>query len=196
MSIGYEFETVLGAAQVGAEWAFETLYRGLNPRLVRYLSVQAPSAADDIAAETWLAAARQLQSFSGDERAFRAWMFTIARRRLIQHWRTAGRRPAVPLPPERFHDRAAPDQPEAEGLAAVSAHEVVATIASLLPPDQTDVVLLRVLAGLDVNQVARLLGKRPGTVRVLQHKALGRLAEKFSNAVLTEKTFGAIGKPR
>ena len=52
--------------------------------------------------------------------------------------------------------------------------------------DQADVVLLRVLAGLDVDQVAEILGKRPGTVRVLQHKALRRLAGRFSIEALTQ----------
>ena len=62
----------------------------------------------------------------------------------------------------------------------VSAEEAAAAIAAVLTPDQADVVLLRVLAGLDVDQVAQILRKRPGTVRVLQHKALRRLAGRFS----------------
>src|SRR6476619_4442446 len=95
MSIGPDFDTVLAAAQAGAEWAFTALYRDLNPRLVRFLRAQAPGAGDDLASETWLAAARQLGSFSGTEGAFRGWMFTIARRRVIQYWRGNGRRPQV-----------------------------------------------------------------------------------------------------
>lgn len=131
------------------------------------------------AAETWLAAARNLASF-GDETAFRGWLFTIARRRLVQHWRDSGRRPVTAVAPERLTDRRAADDPEAEGLAAVSAREAARAIAAALPPDQADVVLLRMLGGLDVDQVAGILGKRPGTVRVLQHKALRRLADRFS----------------
>ncbi len=196
MTIGPEFDTVLAAAQVGAEWAFGILYRDLNPRLVRYLGAQAPSAAEDVAAETWLAAARQLGSFTGGEGAFRGWLFTIARRRLIQHWRDVGRRPATPLTPEMLVDRAGPDDAEGAGLAAVSAQEAASAIAGALPADQADVVLLRVLAGLDVDQVAHILGKRPGTVRVLQHKALRRLAERFSENALTEGWTDAIGRPR
>ena len=48
---------------------------------------------------------------------------------------------------------------------------------SLLVPDQAEVLLLRILAGLDVQRVAEIVGKRPGTVRVLQHRGLRRLAE-------------------
>ena len=82
-------------------------------------------------------------------------------------------------------DGAASDDPEAAGVAAVSAQEAAAAISAALTPDQADVILLRLLAGLDVDQVARILGKRPGTVRVLQHKALRRLAGTFSIEALT-----------
>jgi RNA polymerase sigma-70 factor (ECF subfamily) len=77
------------------------------------------------------------------------------------------------------------DDPEAAGVAAVSAQAAAAAISAALTPDQADVILLRLLAGLDVDQVARILGKRPGTVRVLQHKALRRLAGTFSIEALT-----------
>lgn len=195
MTIGLEFDSVLTAAQEGGEWAFAVLYRDLNPRLVRYLGAKAPGMGDDLAAETWLAAARGLTSFRGDEGAFRGWLFTIAQRRLVQHWRDAARRPAATAGPEALTDQRSADDPEAEGLAAVSAREAARVIAASLPPDQADVVLLRMLGGLDVDQVAEILGKRPGTVRVLQHKALRRLADKFSLEALTGGSPGAMETP-
>jgi hypothetical protein len=85
LMIGADFDSVLGAAQAGAEWAFGLLYRDINPALVRYFSARVPSAAEDLAADTWLAAAGQLRTFRGGELAFRAWLFTIGRRRMIQH---------------------------------------------------------------------------------------------------------------
>lgn len=185
MSIGAEFDNVLMAAQAGGEWAFAALYRDLNPRLLRYFGAQSSSMAEDLAAETWLAVARGMSSFTGGEDAFRGWLFTIARRRLIQHWRSAGRRPSSPVAPETLVDRPALDDPEASGLSALSAQQASAAIVACLPPDQADVVLLRLVAGLDVDQVARILGKQQGTVRVLQHRALRRLGEIFSQEALT-----------
>ena len=102
----------LRAAQAGAEWAFSLLYRDLNPRLVRYFSARVPSVAEDLCADTWLAAAGQLRSFRGGELAFRAWLFTIGRRQMIQHWRYAGRRPADPVAPEMLVDEADRSDPE------------------------------------------------------------------------------------
>lgn len=192
MTIGLKFDSVLIAAQEGGEWAFAVLWRDLNPRLVRYLGAKAPGMGDDLAAETWLAAARNLPTFQGNEAAFRGWLFTIARRRLVQHWRDSARRPVSPSDPESFTDQRAPDDTETEGMADLSARETARAIAAALPSDQADVVLLRMLAGLDVDQVAEILGKRPGTVRVLQHRALRRLAEKFSPEALTGSSPGAM----
>ncbi|MHB1535307.1 MAG: sigma-70 family RNA polymerase sigma factor [Acidimicrobiales bacterium] len=183
--IGAEFDRVLAAAQAGQEWGFADLYRDLNPGLLRYLCARAPSVGEDLASGTWLAAVRQLDSFRGGEGSFRAWLFTIGRRRLIQHWRDEGRRPVHPVDPEAMIDRAALDDTEVEAVELAAAREASRAIARALSPDQADVVLLRVLAGLDVDQVAGILGKRPGTVRVLQHKALRRLARTFSLEAVT-----------
>jgi len=180
-----EFLAALEAAQAGQDWAVAVLFRRHNPRLLRYLRAQAPEVAEDLASEVWMAMARQLVGFEGDERAFRAWMFTIARRRVIQHWRQKGRRRTSPAPNEVFFDRAAPDDPSTEGLQALSAQDAVAALAAHLPPDQVEVVLLRVVAGLSVEEVAEMVGKSPGAVRVTQHRALRRLAEHFSPEAVT-----------
>jgi RNA polymerase sigma-70 factor, ECF subfamily len=64
-------------------------------------------------------------------------------------------------------------------VAALSSDEAIRRITALLPPDQAEIVLLRVVAGLSVDDVAGITGRRPGTVRVLQHRALRRLAERL-----------------
>ncbi len=131
------------------------------------------SAAEDLASETWLAVARGLRAFEGDERDFRAWLSTIARRRVIDLHRAMRRRPVSAL--GEMPDVPVPD-------AATIADERQATRAALqliskLPADQAEVLLLRSIAGLDVAQVAAIIGKRPGTVRVLAHRGLRKLKE-------------------
>lgn len=175
---GQEFETVLAAAGAGGEWAFSLLYRRYNPLLLRYFAARVAGEAEDLAAETWVAVARQIPSFRGDETGFRAWLFTIAHHRLVQHWRQRRDPPADTGPYEAL---SGPDDPEGQVLGNLSAVEAARRIAAALSPDQAEIVLLRVLGGLDVEQVARIVGKRPGAVRVLQHRALKKLAtEKFS----------------
>jgi RNA polymerase sigma-70 factor (ECF subfamily) len=175
---GPAFQAALAAAAGGDEQAFAALWRELQPAVLRYLQALAPEAAEDLASETWLRVVAGLGRFRGDERAFRAWLFTVARHRAIDRWRRAARRPAEPVPLEALADRQAPDDPAAEVLDALDGRAAVAMIATL-PRDQAEVVLLRVVAGLDVAEVAGIVGKRPGTVRVLSHRALRRLAERL-----------------
>lgn len=167
----------------GDEDAIADLYRLHQPALERYLRARAlgraRSEVDDLAQQAWLDALRNVRRFKGDDAAWRPWLFTIARRRLIDLLRRQQRRPeelsdAGEVTSAEMASSAA-DEAEAleSGLAAAR------RIAELLPPDQADVVLLRVVAGLDVEQVAAVIGKRPGNVRVLQHRGLQRLAERF-----------------
>jgi RNA polymerase sigma-70 factor (ECF subfamily) len=176
--IGPVFPAVLGAAAGGDEEAFGRLWRDLQPRLLRYFMVAAPVAAEDLASETWLGVIRGLDRFQGNEPAFRAWVFTIARHEVLDWRRRAARRPIADLPMSDLADQVAPDDPAAtvvEGFSTRAALRVIAT----LPADQAEAVALRVVAGLEVNRVAAIMGRRPGTVRVLAHRGLRRLAERL-----------------
>jgi len=175
-----DFAQVLTQAQVGDARALTVLYRALNPGIERYLAGRAPDMAEDLAIETWIAVAEALPRFRGDEADFRGWVFTIARHRAIDAHRRVARRPIVePLvdagDPEVFEAGPAEWPAEDMALAALEAEAVLALVRRL-PPDQADVILLRVVAGLDTERVGKALGKRPGAVRVLQHRGLRNLA--------------------
>ena len=178
------FEVVLAAAQEGAEWAIAALFRELHPKLLRYLRAQEPGEADDLASETWLAVASSLRRFAGDEVAFRRWIFTIARRRLLDLRRRTISRRTDPVPNEWLAGLNGPVDVESEALAALATEAALARIATL-PLDQAEVVLLRVVAGLDANDVARMTGKSAGAVRVLQHRALKRLGRRIAQESVT-----------
>lgn len=176
MTLPEQFDAVLDAARQGAPWALTALYRELQPAVLRYLRAQEPSEGEDLASEVWIDVAGGLHRFAGDENAFRRWVFTIARRRLIDLRRRRTRRRTDVTAQDRFAERPSSHDVEGAALSDLTAAEAVARIHALLPPDQAEVVLLRVVGGLDVASVADLVGKRPGTVRVLQHRALRRLA--------------------
>jgi RNA polymerase sigma-70 factor (ECF subfamily) len=178
--IGPEFEDVLRAAAAGDEGAFGKLWTDLQPRLLRYFVVAAPAVAEDLASETWLGVVRGLGRFRGNEPAFRAWVFTIARHELLDWRRRAARRAPEDLPANGLVEPAAPDDPAADALEGLATRAALAEVASL-PPDQAEAITLRVVAGLDVNRVAAIMGKRPGTVRVLTHRGLRRLAERLGD---------------
>ncbi|MEY2461518.1 MAG: polymerase sigma-70 factor, subfamily [Acidimicrobiaceae bacterium] len=170
------FEAVLSLAQAGDERAIGQLYRTYNPPLLRFLAGQAPAAKEDLAQDVWMSVASSLASFDGDEGQFRAWLFTIARRRTIDHWRVVGRRPREVI--GELLDLPQPEPPDQ--LAIQSA---IAELTAGLTDEQTEVVLLRVVAGLTVEQVASIIGKSPGAIRVMQHRALRRLATQISRVV-------------
>jgi RNA polymerase sigma-70 factor, ECF subfamily len=179
MSFPGQFEGVLAAARSGAEWAIAVLYREFQPGLLRYLMAQAPTDGEDLASEVWLAAAAGLARFEGDESAFRRWLFTIARRRVIDLRRRDASRRSLLGSLEHSSGHGSSSDPEAEALSASGTAAALALIAGL-PPDQAEVVLLRVVGGLDTEDVAAIVGKKPGAVRVLQHRALKRLAEQLA----------------
>lgn len=182
--IGADFTRVLATAQQGGEVAFSRLWRDGNPPLLRYLRVIAPGTAEDIAAETWVQVIRGLGGFRGDEQAWRAWLFTTARRRVIDEGRRRARRPEAPLA------EIGPGQVPVTADAADLAMERLTTqsamaLLSTLPPLQAEVILLRVVAGLDTQDVARIVGRRPGAVRVAVHRGLRKLAETMSKPGVT-----------
>jgi RNA polymerase sigma-70 factor, ECF subfamily len=177
------FPELLAAAQGGDEQAFAALWRDLQPAVLRYFRVAAGEAAEDLAADTWVSVIRSLGRFRGDERAFRSWVFTVARHRAIDWRRQAARRPTMSIPVEQLAERPAPDDPVAAVFEAQSTRAALALLAEL-PTDQAEVVALRVLGGLEVAEVARIVGKRPGAVRVLAHRGLRRLARRLEAAGL------------
>lgn len=174
------FAEVLAGARTGEAWAAETLFLDLQPRLLRFLRSTEPRMADDLAGEVWLAMARGLAAFEGDLAGFRAWVFTIARRRLADHRRTAVRRATDPVDHEFFRDRSS-GEPGDDSMSVVtdrmSAQEAVDLIVATLPADQSEVLVLRIVADLDVAHVAEIMGRTANWVRVTQHRALRRLAE-------------------
>ena len=166
----------LANACAGDEAAFVVLWRALHPPLLRYLTVRGDEAPEDIASETWMHVVRGLAGFEGDVAEFRAWLFTIARHRAIDQGRARTRRPVVPVGepaslPSREVAPSAEEQVVAKDATA-RALELVAT----LPPAQAEMVMLRVVAGLEVADVARIVDKKPGAVRVAVHRALQTLA--------------------
>ena len=169
-----DLSAVLSAARTGDEDAFRTLYRALQPLLLRCLRGLIGSDAEDVASETWLQITRDLSGFDGDFPRFRGWALTIGRHRAIDHARHG--RPQAVVDVDELVDL--PDTQDTAATAAetVSTHAAIRLIATL-PRHQAEAVLLRVVVGPDAVTAGRVLGRRPGAVRVATHRGLRRLAE-------------------
>ena len=168
--VGAPFDHVLAAAQAGAGWAAERIWGSLAPAVAGYLRSQGAAEPDDLTSEVFLGVFRSLGSFSGSEEQLRSWVFTIAHRRLVDARRAAGRRPQPAWGVEPDDGRPGPSA-EHEALQQLSA-ERVRDLCDLLVPDQRDVLLLRLVGGLTVEDVAAALGKSEGAVKALQRRAL------------------------
>jgi RNA polymerase sigma-70 factor, ECF subfamily len=183
-----DLQVLIGAACAGDENAFATLWRHFNPGVVRFLtSLAGPDDAADVASAVWLEVVRGLDRFSGNEAGFRAWLFSIARSRLIDLRRARGRRPQSAREPEDSDGGAVADADPAEVHEGRFGTDAAIELIGTLPPDQAEVLLLRVVADLDVATVAELVGKRPGTVRVLAHRGLRRLAARLEAEAATSE---------
>ncbi len=174
----------LARARTGDHDGFVELFRALQPMLVRYLRGLDLGRADDVASETWLQVVRDLESFSGDGRAFRSWLFTVARNRLVDAQRYDARRPvsAAADPHEVSGDVGGGIDP-AEVLVENLDTESALALVRTLPPDQAEAVMLRVVAGLDVADVATIMNRSSGAVRVLCHRGLTRLSRDLGSRV-------------
>jgi len=173
MRTGLPFDDLLAAAQAGAAWAFETLYRDLSPVVTGYLRLHGAAEPDDLASETFLGVFTGLAGFRGDEDALRAWVFTIAHCRLVDDWRRRSRRPQAAADDRDLAGYVGGDV-EDDAFTRLDA-ESVHRICGLLPDDQRAVVLLRVLGDLTVEQVAQVMGRSVASVKALQRRGLRTL---------------------
>lgn len=167
------FPGLLAAAQAGAPWACDRLFRELSPAVTGYVRTQGSDDPEDLTSEVFLAVFSRLQSFRGDEAGFRSWVFTIAHHRLIDERRRRGRRVATAQLDTAEDTRPGGDV-EDDALRTLGEGHVRALLETLAPA-QRDVLVLRVLADLTVDQVAEVLGKRPGAVKALQRRGLAAL---------------------
>lgn len=169
-------DSAIARAQAGDEAAFRVLYRDTQPRVLRYLQAIVGADAEDVASETWLQVARDLPGFRGDGDGFRGWVATVARHRATDHLRRARRRPqSAAVTVADLETWAASDDTAGQALELMATAAALALI-SQLPRDQAEVVLLRVVMGLDTAAAARVLGKRPGAVRTASYRGLRRLS--------------------
>ena len=173
------FESTLRAARAGAEWAWRDLYAEIAPPVLGFLRARGAPDPEDLGGEVFVQVVRDLPRFEGDWRGFRAWVFAIARNRLLDQRRRETRRPDTTVAePEELSEPMGDVTDEA--LARLELQRVTALLAEL-SSDQRDVLLLRVIGDLSIEEVAKAIGKRPGAVKQLQRRGLAaarRLLEK------------------
>ena len=179
LRIGQPFDIVLSSARAGGEWAWRQIYTSHSPAVLGYLRGRGASDPEDLLGDVFLNVVRSIDSFSGGEDAFRAWIMTIARRRLVDDQRKRSRRPQAAATLDELLDVGSPIDTEDQAITRVDGAKTIEAIRELTP-DQQDVLLLRLVADLSLEEVAGAMGKRLTSVKALQRRALASLGRKFS----------------
>lgn len=182
--LGESFPGVLEAARNRAEWAWTALYRDVAPLVLGYLRSRGAHQPEDLAGEVFAQIARSLATFQGGEREFRSWALVITHHRLLDERRRLHRHPEDPVEGATLEARGATGDVEDEAMRHLDT-ERVRQYLDRLSRNQREVLLLRVVAGLTVDEVARAVGKKPNSVKALQRRGLAVLRREIAGQVST-----------
>jgi RNA polymerase sigma-70 factor (ECF subfamily) len=174
-----ELNALAGQAALGDGNAVSALLGRLRPMVLRYCRARLGrgagtyGTADDVAQEVCLALLTALPRYRDVGRPFTAFVYGIASHKVADAHRSASRelsQPAEDLP-DRADEAAGPESAALAAADMAMAHELLAQ----LPPNQREVLVLRVAVGFSAEETAAALGMSAGAVRVNQHRALNRL---------------------
>lgn len=166
-------------AKQGDGGAFGALYDAYAPAIYRFIALKVTTRqeAEDLTHEVFLSAWQKLPRFKEQGFPFTSWLYKIARNRVIDYYRTK-KTPISIDDEESGFDDIADGSPLVED--ATDLHfsiEAVKGALLQLPPDQREVIELRFLAELSPIEIAQIVGKREGTVRIIQFRALKKLKD-------------------
>lgn len=180
------FPEVLAGARTGDGPAWARILDDLSGPLLGFARGRGVEDPEDVLGETLLHVARGLDGFDGDEAGFRAWVFTIAHRRVVDAQRRRHRRPSTPLPAEELAPLAEALDTGDDALAAVierlDATERLGALLAHLTDDQREVLVLRFAADLDATTVGQVTGRSTNAVAAITRRALLRLEEVVAGA--------------
>jgi RNA polymerase sigma-70 factor (ECF subfamily) len=163
-------DDVIAAARSGDTDALSTIWRALSPAVAGYLASRGADDPDGLTSEVFLGVLPRLADVTGGVAGLRTFVFSVAHARLVDDTRRRARRPAtVQFDPAR-HDTSAPSA-ERDAMADLGTQRVQALLGRL-PPDYREVLSLRVVADLGVEQTAAVMGRSVGSVKQLQRRAL------------------------
>jgi RNA polymerase sigma-70 factor (ECF subfamily) len=179
LSDGLERE-IVERARSGDKEALGRLYDSYFSRVYRYVLARTgnPAEAEDVTEDIFVRMLGGIGRFEWKQAPFAAWLFRIARNQLVSHLRRNGARRSESQISESMVD----DGPDLlSQVEAKLSFDMVFEASSNLPNAQREVIWLRFGAGLSVGDTARVLGKREGNVKVLQHQAITRLRKLLAS---------------
>ncbi|WP_293770284.1 ECF subfamily RNA polymerase sigma factor, BldN family [Sporichthya sp.] len=164
-------------AKGGDTEAFAQLYDRYVDTIHRYVYYRVGSRqlAEDLTSETFLRALRKVETFTWQGRDFGAWLVTIARNLVADHFKSSRFRLEVTTADMVDTDDHLEDSPEGEVMAAFTNAALLEAVQRL-NAQQQECLVLRFLQGLSVAETARIMGKNEGAIKTLQYRAIRALA--------------------
>ncbi|MCW2923601.1 MAG: polymerase, sigma-24 subunit, subfamily [Thermoleophilia bacterium] len=174
----HEFEGLLAGARANAPWAWDRLYRAFAPRVLGYLRLRNAQAAEDLLGDCFLDVVRGIDRFAGGPEQFGGWVLRIAHSRLVDDHRRSSRRAESPVadPPE------VETSDTADVVAERDAARRMERLLRVLPDDQRTAAYLRSVLDLPFAEVARVMGRSEGSVKMLHGRALRTLADRLDTS--------------
>jgi RNA polymerase sigma-70 factor (ECF subfamily) len=174
-----EVTTLVTRAQAGSADAFGELYDLYVDTVYRYVHFRAGSTAltEDLVSETFLRALRRISTFEWQGHDFAAWLITIARNLIADHYKSSRYR--LELPTDRIVETGAAAPDASTAVLESETNRSLIDAVKTLPADQQECVVLRFLQGMSVAETALVLGKKDGAVKSLQYRALRALERKL-----------------
>lgn len=166
---------LVARAQAGEAEAFGALYDRYVDVVYRYVYYRVSNQAltEDMVSETFLRALRRITSFTWQGRDFGAWLVTIARNLIADHYKSSRYKLEVATAEMLDADRAT-DGPEDEVLDSITNITLLEAV-KMLGAEQQECVVLRFLQGFSVSETALAMGKTDGAIKALQYRAVQSL---------------------
>ena len=136
--------------------------------------------AQEIAQETFLKALRALPTYRETGASFHTYLSRIALNVIIDYWRKKGRAPQLAAIADYQEPLADPAPLPEERALSAERRDAISRLVAMLPREQRQAIELRILAGLSVQESARLMGKSDAAVKMLQQRALKNLRRLFT----------------
>ncbi len=163
-------DEVVAAAQDGDIAAFRVIYDGLAGAVCGYLRAKGVSDPEGVTSDVFLALLPRLADVHGGSAGLRKLVFSIAHARMVDEHRGRARRPVLVEYDQSYDTRVVVSAEHTAEIALGTAR--VVEVLAVLPDDQREVLSLRVVADLSVEQVAEIMGRSAGAVKQLQRRGL------------------------
>jgi RNA polymerase sigma-70 factor (ECF subfamily) len=168
-------EKLIKSAITGESSAFGRLYDEYQPKIYRFILIKVGhrEEAEDLTHQVFLKAWQNIATYEERGLPFSGWLYEIARNQVIDHYRTK----QVHTPLDFLEDHLVAEDNHEQSLDRQISLKKIRTLMSKLTPEQEDVLLMRFVDDLSVQEVSKIMKKSEGAVKLLQHRAIKRLRE-------------------